>query len=387
MRERANLGEGQAQSRPAWWRAVEARDREFDGAFVYAVLSTGVYCRPSCPARRPKRNRVVFFISSAIARGSGFRPCRRCHPDDRRGAGPGARRAEEVCRYIEAHTGDRVTLEHLAAQFGMNPSYLQRTFKLVTGISPREYADACRMSAVKRSLRDGQPVTEALYQAGFGSVSRLYERSSLHLGMTPATYRKGGNGMKISYAAVQSRLGWVLVGSTERGVCTVKLGDSGKALEAELKAEFPRAEFERSDARLSGWVDEVIRRVHGKEASAEIPLDVQATAFQRRVWQALCDIPHGATRSYQEVAQSMGNPCAYRAVANACASNPVAIVVPCHRVIRSDGGLGGYGGGIERKRELLRLEREPQDRPKSGHSARKRNVRQPSAVSRRRLTN
>ncbi|HLI30622.1 MAG TPA: bifunctional DNA-binding transcriptional regulator/O6-methylguanine-DNA methyltransferase Ada [Terriglobia bacterium] len=358
MRETAIIGGKTAADHSAWWRAVEERDHKFDGAFVYAVFSTGVYCRPSCPARRPTRDRVVFFRSSEIAQDSGFRPCRRCHPEANRRADLRAQRAEEVCRYIEAHVEEPVTLGQLAGKFGIDPSHLQRTFKLAVGISPREYADACRMSVVKMRLRDGQPVTEALYQAGFGSGSRLYERSSSHLGMTPATYRKGGKGMRISYAIVPTSLAWVLVGSTERGVCTVRLGDSKKALEAELKAEFPYAGFERSNPKLSQWVGEIVRRVQGKEASTEIPLDVQATAFKRRVWQALCEIPHGATRSYQDVARSVGKPRAYRAVANACASNPVAIVVPCHRVIRSDGSLGGYGGGIERKQELLRLESE-----------------------------
>ncbi|MGH9375998.1 MAG: bifunctional DNA-binding transcriptional regulator/O6-methylguanine-DNA methyltransferase Ada, partial [Terriglobia bacterium] len=343
--------------RAACWRAVESRDRDSDGAFVYAVLSTGIYCRPSCPSRRPSKSRVLFFNSVAIAEESGFRPCRRCHPQGPQPAGSAAQRAEEVCRYIEAHADERVTLANLGVQFGMNPFYLQRTFKRATGISPRQYGDACRMSVVKTKLRGGQSVTGALYDAGFGSGSRLYERSYSHLGMTPGTYRKGGKDMKISYATVPTDLGWVLVGATERGVCAVKLGDSKRELETALKVEFPRAELERSEARLSHWTDEVVRRVQGQQPSGEIPLDVQATAFQKRVWQALCAIPLGATRSYQEVARSVGKPRAYRAVANACASNPVAIVVPCHRVIRSDGSLGGYGGGIERKQELLKLER------------------------------
>ena len=362
MREIGKMRSEQGLRRSAWWRAVEARDREFDRVFVYAVLSTGIYCRPSCPSRRPKRYRVVFFRSSAMAQESGFRPCRRCHPEGGRRPSRGIRRAEDICRYLEAHAEEKITLRQLGAQFGANPFHLQRTFKQVTGISPREYAGACRMSAVKRSLRNGQPITEALYRAGFGSASRLYERAFLHLGMTPATYRKGGNGMKINYTLVVSHLDWVLVGYTERGVCAVKLGDSEKELEAELKAEFPRAEIERSDARLSHWVSEIVRRAQGKDAAEEVPLDIKATAFQQRVWQALCEIPRGATHSYQQVARRVGNPRAYRAVANACASNPVPIVVPCHRVIRSDGSLGGYGGGIERKQELLRLEREPADR-------------------------
>ena len=385
MRETATLGKAEVLDSAACWRAVEERDRESDGAFVYAVLSTGVYCRPSCPSRRPKRNRVVFFNSSGIAEESGFRPCQRCHPAGRQIIDGLAQRAEEVCRYIEAHVEERVTLGQLAAQFGMNLFHLQRTFKRTMGISPREYADACRMSVVKKGLRDGQPVTEALYQAGFGSGSRLYERTALYMGMTPATYRKGGTGMKISYTVVSSGLGWVLVGSTERGVCSVRLGNSEMVLEAELKAEFPHAEFGRSSPRLSQWVNEVVRRIQGKEASTEIPLDVQATAFQRRVWRALCEIPHGTTRSYQEVARSMGNPRAYRAVANACASNPVAIVVPCHRVIRSDGSLGGYGGGIERKQELLRLESESMGRLRPRRPADSHNTRPASAGSRRRL--
>ncbi len=358
LRRRASIGKKNRLEPSRCWQAVKSRDRKWDGVFVYGVRSTRIYCRPSCPARRPGRNRVIFFASSVAAQRSGFRPCRRCHPEQEQILDRRAETAREMCRYIELHHDEPLSLAILAAEFHRTPSHLQRTFKQVIGVSPRQYADACRMGRLRELLRSGQAVTQALYDVGFGSGSRLYERSSSHLGMTPATYRRGGAGMKIHYTIVPCRLGQLLVGTTERGICVVRLGDSAKALEAGLRAEFPQASFADSKPKLARWVREIVSRVQGNAPGDEIPLDVQATAFQRRVWQALGEIPRGTTRSYREIAQEIGKPRAFRAVARACATNPVAVIVPCHRVVRSDGNLGGYRWGLERKEQLLKLEKE-----------------------------
>lgn len=351
----------------ACWRAVEGRDPAYDGAFVYAVLSTRIYCRPSCPSRRPIRERVVFFDLPQTAERSGFRPCLRCRPHESHGASPGTEWVLEACGYIETHLEDSLSLKTLAQRFGVSVFHLQRTFKSVTGVTPRHYADACRMKRVKSLLRAGQPVTGSLYEVGYGSSSRLYERAGKHLGMTPATYRQGGKGVDINYAIVHCRasrsekagsLGWILVGATVRGVCSVRMGDSAQELEDGLRAEFPQAALNSSQPELARWLGQIVDHLAGGAVQLQIPLDVQATAFQRRVWQELMKIPYGATRSYQEVARSVANPKAARAVGHACASNPVAVVVPCHRVVRSDGKLGGYRWGLGRKENLLRLERE-----------------------------
>jgi len=358
LRKRASFGKKNHLEPSRCWQAVKTRDRKWDGVFVYGVRSTRIYCRPSCPARRPERNRVIFFASSEAAQRSGFRPCRRCHPEQGQILDRRAEAVRQMCRYIELHQDEALGLATLAAEFHRTPSHLQRIFKQVMGVSPRQYVDACRMGRLRKLLRSGQPVTQALYDVGFGSSSRLYERSSSHLGMTPAIYRQGGTGVKINYTIVPCSLGQLLVGTTERGVCAVRLGDSSKSLETGLRAEFPQASFEDSQLKLSRWVEEIVSRVQGNAPGDEIPLDVQATAFQRRVWQALCEIPRGVTRSYREIAKEIGKPRAFRAVARACATNPVAVVVPCHRVVRSDGGLGGYRWGLKRKEQLLKLEKE-----------------------------
>ncbi|MCL4522605.1 MAG: bifunctional DNA-binding transcriptional regulator/O6-methylguanine-DNA methyltransferase Ada [Acidobacteria bacterium] len=341
------------------WRAVLAHDARSDGAFVYAVRSTGIYCRPSCPSRRPRRNLTVFFSGPDAAERAGFRACRRCHP---RGlvADPLASRIEQLCRFIEARLDEKFTLADLSTRAGLSPFRLLRAFQRITGITPRQYAAACRLRAVKSGLRKENNVTFALYDAGYSSSSRLYEHAPAHLGMTPATYQRGGSGTSIRYTTMESPLGRLLVAATPRGICMVSLGDSDSRLEAALKHEFPVAEIRRDSNGLQPWLRAVLSRVEGKRPSVHLPLDVQATSFQRRVWQELFSIPRGTTRSYSEVARAVGQPRAVRAVARACATNPAAVVIPCHRVVRADSALGGYRWGLKRKAALLRAERPPE---------------------------
>lgn len=339
----------------SWWQAVQARDARFDGVFWVAVRSTGIYCRPSCPARRPKRAHVVFFSTVEAAEQAGFRPCRRCQP--RQAATRDVEIVQNACSYIDDHLKDALTLATLSAQAGLSPHHFQRVFKRVMGISPRQYVEARRLSQLKESLQNGNDVTRALYSVGYGSSSRLYERSDVHLGMTPATYRRGGRGMRIHYTIVDCPLGRLLVAATDRGICAVSLGDDDTELEASLRREYPAAETHLDmSSTLTPWVRVLLRHLHGQQPHLDLPLDIQATAFQWRVWEELRKIPYGQTRSYSEVAAAIGQPKARRAVARACATNPVAIVIPCHRVIREDGSLSGYGGGIERKRALLEQE-------------------------------
>jgi len=336
------------------WDAVLARDAAFDGRFVYGVLSTGVYCRPTCPSRRPLRKNVAFFATNEAAEASGLRPCRRCQP--KAATTPALRAIVKVRRYIEEHVDEPLTLEILSDVAGLSPYHLQRMFKRATGLSPKEYARSARTERFKSGVRSESSVTDAIYEAGYGSGSRVYERADAELGMTPATYRKGGYGMRIRYALADSPLGRLLVGATERGVCSVQLGASDRALEKALRDEYPHAEIERDESELGGWLRPVLERVRGGAPSLELPLDIRATAFEWRVWNALRDIPFGERRSYGEVARSIGRPTATRAVAQACAHNRVAVVIPCHRVVRGDGSLGGYRWGIERKKRLLEQE-------------------------------
>jgi AraC family transcriptional regulator of adaptative response/methylated-DNA-[protein]-cysteine methyltransferase len=345
--------------RDARWLAVQARDRGADGEFVYAVRSTGIYCRPSCPSRKPRREQVVFFSLAEAAEQKGFRPCRRCRPraavvrDGRTQAV--AKVCREIERMIQSNGGEeaRITLSELSARAGMSAHQLERAFRRVMGITPRQYADAQRMRRLKSRLRKGDDVTTALYDAGFGSSSRLYERAPAQLGMTPATYRKGGAGMQIHYTIVNSPLGRLLVGATDRGISALYLGEADGRLEEALHREYPRAEIQRDRNGLEGWVEKILAHLKGKEPHLDLPTDVQATAFQRRVWEELRKIPYGATRTYSEVARAIGKPKAIRAVARACATNPVSVVVPCHRVVREDGKLAGYRWGLERKEKLL----------------------------------
>ena len=341
--------------RASYWDAVAARDRGMDGVFLYAVLSTGVYCRPSCPSRRPKPENVMFFRNRGAAERAGFRPCKRCKPESVTAPNPNADLVEKVCRYIDAHPDEPATLEALGRAIGLSPFHLQRTFKSLTGITPRAYADSRRLQSLKAGLREGHSVTRSLYDAGYGSSSRLYERAASQLGMTPLRYRKQGSGIAIQYTIARSDLGYMLLAATPKGLCSVQFGDSERVLSEALRHEFPRADLVRSDREMSEAVRVIQNRLHGEEAMA-LPFDIRATAFQRLVWEELRRIPYGATRSYGEIARRIGHPKASRAVARACATNPVAIAIPCHRVVREDGDLGGYRWGIKRKRQLLSLE-------------------------------
>lgn len=341
----------------ARWGAVLSRDPERDGAFVYAVRSTGIYCRPSCPSRRPRPDRVRFFATAWEAERAGFRACRRCRPEA--AAAPATELAERARRWIEEHADEKITLARLGAALDVGPSHLQRTFTRVTGVSPRQYAESCRLARVKAHLREEEDVTTALYRAGYGSASRLYERTNDRLGMTPDAYRRRGAGTRIAYDIADGPLGRLLVAATERGVCAISLGSDDDALVASLTAEFPAARIERDEAAARPWVEALLGHPDGGAAPFGGAIDAGGTAFQRRVWDALRTIPYGETRTYGEVARQIGQPTAARAVARACAENRVAVVVPCHRVVRGDRGLGGYRWGIERKRALLARESRP----------------------------
>ena len=338
------------------WRAVLARDAQYDGGFVYAVCSTRVYCKPSCPSRRPQRKQVIFFPVPEMAAQAGFHPCRRCCPHLYPARDPQLEMVRSVCRHIREASENLPTLTQLSAKASVSPHHLHRVFKRVTGITPRQYADACRLGTLKMSLKNGRSITDALYLAGYGSSSRLYERSSLQLGMTPAVYRRGGPSLGIAYTIVASPLGLLLVAATERGVCAVSLGDDEKTLEVSLHHEYPASEIRREDTALKEWVQGILRHLSGRLPHLNLPLDIRATAFERLVWEQLKDIPYGETRSYGEIAEALGRPKASRAVARACGLNPVALLIPCHRAICKDGGTGGYRWGMTRKKALLAQE-------------------------------
>src|SRR5499427_5553851 len=337
-----------------YWRAVEARDGRADGAFFFAVRSTSIYCRPSCPARRPLRANTVFFQTRQDAERAGYRPCRRCKPNEIPASALLVQRAAAV---LEKEIDEAVSVRNLARKLGVKNDVLRRAFRQQTGLNPKELAAALRLKRFKKLLRDGNSIADALYATGYGSSSRVYERSDAQLGMTPATYQKGGKGMRIRYTTAKSSLGDVLVAATERGVSAVYLGDAASKLVSELREEYPRAEITAEKGAFSQWVEEIVSRIEGGAPRRELPLDLQATAFQRRVWQELQKIPRGRTRTYAQVAKAVGKPGAIRAVARACATNPVSVVVPCHRVVRSDGNLAGYRWGISRKQTLLNRER------------------------------
>ncbi|HBY62186.1 MAG TPA: bifunctional DNA-binding transcriptional regulator/O6-methylguanine-DNA methyltransferase Ada [Solibacterales bacterium] len=340
------------------WEAMAARDRAWDGKFFCGVVTTGVYCRPSCPAR-PRRENVRFFATAAEAERAGLRPCLRCRPLET--VDPGAARVLGVARYLREHAAETVSLEALSRASATSPFHLQRRFKAMLGVTPREYQEAWRLKTFKKELKRRRPVTEALYEAGFGSSSRLYERVDTRLGMTPSVYRAGGKGVEISHVCVPTPLGPMMIGATDRGLCFVQFGESGDQLLAVLRAEYPEAALtpmaEPHPEQFRLWIGALCRSLEGVEPRLDLPLDVRATAFQMRVWKYLQSIPRGEVQSYGEVARGLGSPAAHRAVARACASNPVALVIPCHRVIRGDGALGGYRWGLERKRALIDRER------------------------------
>jgi AraC family transcriptional regulator of adaptative response/methylated-DNA-[protein]-cysteine methyltransferase len=339
---------------------VLAKDARFNGIFVYGVRSTGIYCKPTCPSRRPRREQVAFFASPAEAETNGFRACLRCQPRESANGGgdPRVRMVLRVCQLIESQEEGVVSLDALGDELGLSPHHLQRTFKSVTGITPRQYAAAHRLKQFKSRIKEGEDVTTAMYDAGFGSSSRLYEKASERLGMTPATYRRRGKGMNINYTTVDSHLGRLLIAATERGVCSVQFGERDEDLEAALQTEYQSANIRRDATRLSGMIEELLRHLDGSQPDLALPLDLQATAFQLRVWDELRRIPYGTTRSYGQVAAAIGQPTATRAVASACARNPVALITPCHRVIRETGEPGGYRWGLKRKEKLLELEKE-----------------------------
>ena len=335
------------------WQQVMARDARQDGRFVFAVRTTGVYCRPSCPSRRPRRDSVEFFASPNDAERAGYRACLRCKPTQISAQAQYVTRARQLLDNAEGV----VTLAQLGQRVGLSPFHLQRLFKRATGLSPREYQSARRLQHVRTGLRQGEDVTTALYDAGFGSPSRLYEKAPQQLGMTPGEYRRGGAGANIIFAIVPTPLGRLLVAATERGLCAVRFGDNATDLERDLRREFHAAELHRDDDAMRQYVEPLLAAVRGENNTIDLPLDVRATAFQMKVWEKLRQIPRGETRSYSEVAREIGEHGAVRAVARACASNPVALAVPCHRVVRTDGDLAGYRWGIERKKKLLERER------------------------------
>jgi AraC family transcriptional regulator of adaptative response/methylated-DNA-[protein]-cysteine methyltransferase len=335
------------------WQQVMARDARQDGRFVFAVRTTGIYCRPSCPSRRPRRDSVEFFPDPREAERAGYRACLRCKPTEISAQAQYVLRARQLLDNAEGV----MTLAGLSKRVGLSPFHLQRLFKRATGLSPHEYQSARRMQHVKTELRKGEDVTTALYDAGFSSPSRLYEKSDQQLGMTPGAYRRGGAGATIMFAIAPTPLGRMLVAATERGLSAVRFGESVTELERGLRSEFHAAALHRDDAAMRRYIEPLLASLGGDKTTIDLPLDVRATAFQQKVWETLQRIPCGETRSYTEIAREIGDPKAVRAVAHACASNPVALAVPCHRVVRSDGNLAGYRWGIERKKKLLEGER------------------------------
>jgi AraC family transcriptional regulator of adaptative response/methylated-DNA-[protein]-cysteine methyltransferase len=330
------------------WKQVVARDSA--AAFFYAVTTTGVYCRPSCASRRPLRDNVRFFRSSDEARAAGFRACKRCKPS----AAAGSRPLDKIRGYIEAHVDRAVPLKELGRVAGLSPFTVQRLFKEELGVSPLQYQRALRAGRLRGALKQGDNVTDAIYEAGFGSSSRAYDGAAL--GMTPAKFAQGGRGERIGYTTARTAFGWLVVGATDRGLCWLALGGTSAEAEASLREEFPLATLRR-DPSLAGLVDAAVGQVVEAGPGSDLALDLRGTAFQLRVWQALRAIPRGETRSYSQLARELGDPNATRAVARACATNRVAIVVPCHRVVGVSGGLTGYRWGVERKRQLLEAER------------------------------
>jgi AraC family transcriptional regulator of adaptative response/methylated-DNA-[protein]-cysteine methyltransferase len=343
------------------WNALVSRDPAHDGRFFYGVVTTGVYCRPSCKSRRPLRKNVRFYASTTEAERAGLRPCLRCRPGDTSLHDRTTKAVHELCAYIERHADEPLPLRELARRAGKSPFHLQRRFKAIIGITPRQYVEACRLKAFKSGLRAGESILDSTFSSGFNSSSRVYERVDSRLGMTPAQYRKGGKGLQISYATAPTPLGPALLAATDRGVCYVGLG-SIPALVRELEDEFPEATLTRmpraNEGRLSDWIRALKDHLCGESHRMDLPLDVRGTAFQTRVWSFLQSIPYGQVRSYEEVARAVGSPGAARAVGSACAQNRTALLIPCHRVIRGDGSAGDYRWGRGRKERLLRAERQ-----------------------------
>ncbi len=340
------------------WQAIQNHDPQYEGVFVFGVRTTGVYCRSTCRGAPVLRKNIEFFDRIAEARAAGYRACKRCRPDE---GGPYSRAVDTVtraCAHIDVNDESHVSVSMIARAVGVTEHAVRRSFAMVLGVTPRQYADHRRLQRFKSSVRNGHEVTSALYGSGYGSPSRLYESSDTHLGMTPGQYMRGGAGVFIHYTIIESALGRLLVAATAKGVCRISLADEDRILEDMLAREFPHAERIRDDGKLQEWAGTVEAVVRGERPGADValPLDVRGTAFQRRVWEVLRRIPRGETRTYAEIANAIQQPKATRAVANACGKNPTPVLVPCHRVVRSDGAMGGYTLGISRKKTLLMQE-------------------------------
>ena len=338
--------------------AIASRNKANDGSFFYGVITTGVFCKPSCAARPARPENLRFFPSIESAIVAGFRPCKRCQPTK---GMPKVTRLAEIARYIEAHADERLTLAKLADQFGLSPSRLQRVFKDAFAVSPKAYQDAVRMRCFKQSLKEGDGVTDAIFAAGYGSISRVYGEATRNIGMTPKAYRAGGSGEVIAYACRDTALGLMAMAATEKGVCFVQFGDDKESLLEKLQEEFPKAEITASPAQntpdLDAWMDALDKHISEGAPRPDLPLDLRGTAFQMKVWRFLLSVHEGDVLSYGELAARIETPKAVRAVASACAANRIGVLIPCHRVLRGDGSLGGYRWGLERKRALLDAER------------------------------
>ncbi len=345
-----------------FWQAVQARDARLDGTFFYGVLTTGVFCRPGCPGRTPNRENVRFYATPSDAERDGLRACLRCRPLALTGMDPWADRIAALCRYIERHADAPLTLADLSREAGLSPYHLQRSFRAILGVTPKQYLDNHRIAEFKASLRKPDAdVTASIYDAGYGSASRVYEKADTSLGMTPMEYRSGGRGLQITYATAETPVGEMMVGATDRGLCFLQFGADAPGLRDALAAEYPNATLvpmaTPAPQEFQTWIDALNRHLEGHEPDLRLPVHVRATAFQLKVWRYLQSIRHGTVQSYSEVACGIGQPKAARAVASACAANTVALAIPCHRVIRGTGHLGGYRWGLERKRVLIDRER------------------------------
>lgn len=337
------------------WAAILNRDREADGKFYYSVATTGVYCRPCCGSRQPRRENVQFYATAQAAEKAGFRPCKRCRPTAADSVSQRASAIEDACRALEA-SQEPPDLDQIAEAAGMSRFHFQRVFKQVTGVTPRAYFTECRRKRVQAELERSKTVTEAIYQSGFNSNGRFYARSNQLLGMTPRAFRAGGGHTTIRFAVGECSLGSILVAATANGICAILLGDDPERLTHTLQKRFSRAELVGGDHEFEQWMATVVGFIDHPAKGLNLPLDVQGTAFQQRVWRALSEIPAGTTASYEEIAQRIDAPKSARAVAAACASNSIAVAIPCHRVVRKDGDVSGYRWGVERKRALLERE-------------------------------
>ncbi len=344
----------------AQWEAILNRDATADGRFVYAVRSTKIYCRPSCASRKPRKNNVLIFEFPELAEARGFRPCLRCVPQ-KAGYDPRLEKVRKAVRYIEEYADKNPTLAVLGCSVDLSPHHLQRSFKRALGVTPRQYAESFKVNKYKGLLRKGRDLSGAGYEAGYGSSSRVYEGASRYFGMTPATYKKGGEGVSIHYGITSCRLGRLLVAATTKGVCRVSIGENVHELVSDLKNEYPLSNLIRNDDELKGYLNIVARLAKGELPSEFLPIDVRASAFQCRVWECLKSIPPGSTMTYKEIADDLGVKNGARAVGKACADNPVALLIPCHRAVRKDGGIAGYRWGLERKKTLLDLEKNEQN--------------------------